>query len=283
MLKLHKPSDIRQELVKIGADPDFMRFILVWNELIFPSVKVDFITAKRPEAYQRKIKRRVEKDFGKKEGKKYWKEVIMRGWKERNKIILQKGPFKIEPLPPNPSNRPRKTYSLWSAVNDFRNYMNKLTTKPQMALIQEFLISAGLWGSGSLYKQWDKRKNWFKGNDYRIPIDDLLKYDEFNKDKEWMSKTLKTGIPIYETLTSPQTKIDGPPKFQLHKTETIQIGNDDDHWFNVRAKKNLTIDGNRLKKGEQFVVLPRAFDEKTMVKIGTIPRCEPFTKFIDKG
>jgi hypothetical protein len=29
----------------------------------------------------------------------------------------------------------------------------------------------------------------------------------------------------------------------------------------------------------QFVVLPKVFDEKTMVKIGTIPRCEPFTKF----
>jgi hypothetical protein len=30
---------------------------------------------------------------------------------------------------------------------------------------------------------------------------------------------------------------------------------------------------------DTFVVLPKAFDEKTMLKIGTIPRCEPFTKF----
>ena len=63
------------------------------------------------------------------------------------------------------------------------------------------------------------------------------------------------------------------------KTETIQTEIDNDHWFNVMGKKNLKIDGNRYKKGQQFVILPKIFDEKTMLKIGTIPRCEPFTKF----
>jgi hypothetical protein len=47
------------------------------------------------------------------------------------------------------------------------------------------------------------------------------------------------------------------------------------------AKENfiIIIDGIHFEKEQQFVVLPKAFDEETMVKVGTTPRCEPFTKF----
>ena len=67
-----------------------------------------------------------------------------------------------------------------------------------MGLIKDFLRSQGLWKSGELSKEWDRRKKWFQGSDYRPPIDVLLKYYRANVEKEFMQRALKKGIPAYE-------------------------------------------------------------------------------------
>ena len=149
-----------------------------------------------------------------------------------------------------------------------------------IALILKIVFKEKRWTYFYLNSEWSKRKKWFKEEDGEKRIETLLKYYGANKEKA--AHALKTGTPIYETMTWSQTKFNEPPKIQSSKTESTQTGiDDDDHWFNVMAKEDITIDGNPFKKGEQFVVLPKAFDEKTMVKIGTIPRCEPFTKFVE--
>jgi hypothetical protein len=206
-MKLHNPSAIGKELDKIGADFEFMRFLLIWNGLIIQPKLVDFTTTKLSESYQRKIKRQVKKNYGS-QWKAYW-ENIKKTWKEQNRMVLERRLFKMEPLPPNPPNRPRN-YRLWSAVYDLRNYMIKLTTEPKMSLIEEFLISEGLWAFGSLYKEWSRRKKWFKGNDYRVPIDDHLRWYEVNKKK--IAEAIRTGVPMWQQFQRVNEKEPSKPK-----------------------------------------------------------------------
>ena len=193
-----------EKLEKLNADRIFMQFILAVHGLIHAQ-KVPFTTTKRTDAYQKKIKRQVQKDF-REDWKQYWEEVIKKGWKEQDKIILKKDLFKIEPVPPPPHHRPRND-NLWLAIFDLRNYFIKLTGKPNMPLICDFLASKNLWklasqGSGdkdaSLNKEWDKRKYWFQDMDGGARIDTLYNY--FLTNNKTITESLNTITPVKELL-----------------------------------------------------------------------------------
>lgn len=121
-----------QEKKKIDFDKTLVKFILAWHNLIY-SEKVSLTTEKRSSAYQKRIKRQVQKDLGT-EWKKYWRNIIRRGWKEQDAMKQTKNLFWLESSPMNPAYRPRKDEK-YLATYHLRNYFIKLTGKPQMALI----------------------------------------------------------------------------------------------------------------------------------------------------
>jgi len=276
MAKLHEARNIEQELKRIGADSDFMRFILIRNGLVIQPQILHFTTTKRPEAYQKRIKRQVQKCFGN-QWRGYWK-IVKKGWRDQDRMLLQKGLFKLEPLPPNPPHRPRD-YPLWSAVYDLRNYIIKLTEKPKMSLIEEFLKTEGLWDSGSLSKEWDKRKKWFEGI-WRPSIEDLLKWYEVNKER--INEAIKTQIPIWERFEQfnqkeqpSEPKRGRPKKVDKKVPELIES---DDYVVQLIAREDLDIQGTHYKEGEYFILDPKifweVFDKRVMEKLRVIPKVQ---------
>jgi hypothetical protein len=181
-------NQLGKEIRKQRADPEFLLFLMGWTGFIHSKV-VDFVVEKYRETYLKKIKRKATKDGG----KFFWEEIKRKCLKPRLKIQLQKNLFKMEPLAPNPPNRP-KNYSLWLTVYYFREYFKRITKKPQMRLIAEILFPSKIYSE--LNSEWSKRRTWFKGDEFVVPIDDLLKF--YNANKETILGALRTGIPIYK-------------------------------------------------------------------------------------
>jgi len=120
---------IERRLRKIGADKNFVLFVLAWYGVdpytIVPVGKIS-------ETYKRRIKRRVQK--GEKEE---WPQVygsIRRRWKEWNKIRLIRTLFKQEPLVPRLRGGQRD-FASRKVCHILRIYFKKLTGRFQMELI----------------------------------------------------------------------------------------------------------------------------------------------------
>ena len=97
------------------------------------ATEVPFTAEKESAAYQKKIQRWTQRDFGT-EWRFYWKVILNECWKARRQMVLKRNLFKMEPRGPNPNHRPRNE-ALWNSVYDLRHYFEKITGRPQMGLL----------------------------------------------------------------------------------------------------------------------------------------------------
>lgn len=209
---LKKP--LREEITKMGGDPDFIWFIIEWCG--GDSRIEDFMKEKYSEAYLKRLKNKIKKDIG-----ENWKsvdnDVKNECLRPRKKLKLKKSLFRLEPLTPNPSNRPPH-YEKWLTVFYLREYFKKITGKPNMGLITKILLPhKDDKDYNPFNSEWYRRSEWFKedndlktslgsNNEHLLPIadlngnallsiDGLIRFYQSNQDK--IIKALETGRPLY--------------------------------------------------------------------------------------
>ena len=56
-------TSIRKEIENMKADPDFVEFVMAWHGVI-GATEVPFTAEKESPAYQRRIKRWTQRDYG---------------------------------------------------------------------------------------------------------------------------------------------------------------------------------------------------------------------------
>jgi hypothetical protein len=186
---------LRKEIEGIKADPDLVQFVLAWHGVI-GGTAVPFTAEKESDAYQKKIKRWMRRDWGA-EWRWYWKVISNECWKMRRQIVMQKNLFKMEPRGPNPHHRPRNE-AIWNVVFDLRNYFEKKTGRPHMGLLARLLFPKEQ--EVTFHGEWQKRKDWFKDEKGDERLGQLERFYAHHHDR--IIKTLRTGIPFYEKWAS---------------------------------------------------------------------------------
>jgi hypothetical protein len=181
---------LRKEIVELGADPDFVACAMAWHGVI-GATDVDFTAEKESSAYQKKIKRWTQRDFGAK-WKWYWQVIVDECWKARRKMVLQRNLFRMEPRGPNPNHR-RRNEALWSAVFDLRNYFITIDGRPHMGLLGALFYPDQL--EDTFTKGWQERKDWFKDEKAAERLEQLALFYKHNHAR--IHETLRTGIPFY--------------------------------------------------------------------------------------
>jgi len=181
---------LRKEIEGIKADPDLVEFVLAWHGVI-GGTDVPFTAEKESDAYQRKIKRWTQRDWGI-EWWWYWKVISNECWKARRQIVLKKNLFKMEPRGPNPNHRPRNE-AIWNAVFDLRNYFEKKTGRPQMGLLGRLFFPKEQ--EVTFHGEWHDRKDWFKDENGHERLEQLEHFYTCHHDR--IIETLRTGIPFY--------------------------------------------------------------------------------------
>ncbi|MCZ6799472.1 MAG: hypothetical protein O7F12_03205 [Nitrospirae bacterium] len=184
------PDSLREDIVGIGGDPDFVGFVLAWHGVI-GSERVPFTHDRPSQTIIRRTKRRLQKVWGHLYHKE-WKNILYE-WRKRPKLILQRTLFKLEPQPENPPHRSRSE-SKWMAVCDLRNYFKGVTGQPKMELIRRALGLGGVYGTFN--PEWQRRKSWFDEKEAADRLDRLKAFYSINHER--ILETLKSGIPLYE-------------------------------------------------------------------------------------
>jgi hypothetical protein len=182
---------IRTDIEKIGGDPDFVEFIMAWHGEIGATTSVPFAGEIQAEAYQKKIKRWTQRDFGT-NWKFYWKVIWGECWNARRKIVLRRNLFKLEPRVTQAAHRPRNE-GRWNAVFDLRNYFIKIDGRPHMRLVG--LLFYPDQDEDTFIKEWERRKDWFKDENGAERLDQLEGFYAHNRVR--ILETLRTGIPFY--------------------------------------------------------------------------------------
>src|SRR5262245_2063045 len=108
-------APLRKEIEGIKADRAFVELVIAWHGVI-GATEVPFTVEKESAAYQRKIKRWTQRDWGSAWGW-YWKVISNECWKAQRQIVLQKNLFKMEPRGLNPNHR-RRDEGRWNAIYD---------------------------------------------------------------------------------------------------------------------------------------------------------------------
>lgn len=183
--------DIWQEIEDMGADPDFVEFVMAWHGVI-GATDVDFTTENESAAYQRKIKRWTQKDCGT-GWRFYWQVIVNECWKARRKMVLQRHLFKLEPCAPKPDRR-RQSERRWNVVFDLRNYFIKIDGRPHMELLGILLYSNYL--KDSFTREWHERKECFKNENGSERLKALELFYKHHHAR--ILDTLRTRIPFYE-------------------------------------------------------------------------------------
>ena len=181
---------LRKEIEDMKADPDFVEFVMAWHGVI-GATDVPFTAEKESAAYQKKIKRWTQRDWGT-DWRFYWKVISNECWKARRQIVLQKNLFKMEPRGPNPNHR-RRNEAIWNAVFDLRNYFEKMSGRPHMGLLGRLFYPNQ--NEDTFTKEWHKRKDWFKDEKGAERLEKLELFYTHHHDR--ILETLRTGIPFY--------------------------------------------------------------------------------------
>lgn len=126
-----------KEIINIGGNPYFVRFLLAYHGLIHSEV-APFTITKWPEAQRKRTNRAIKKHFGN-SAKSMQAYTTRRIKKDYLNSKILKTPFYCTPLPSNPSYRPRKD-AQWVAVYHLRNYFIKFTRRPNMSLIYKIIF-----------------------------------------------------------------------------------------------------------------------------------------------
>jgi hypothetical protein len=181
---------LREEIEELKADPDFVAFVMAWHGVI-GATDVPFTAEKESPAYQRKLKRWTQRDWGT-DWRFYWKVISNECWKTRRQIVLQKNLFTMEPRGPNPNHR-RRNEAVWNAVFDLRNYFEKMSGRPHMGLLRRLFFLKAL--EVTFHGEWNDRKDWFKDEKGAERLEQLERFYQPNRVR--IQETLRTGIPFY--------------------------------------------------------------------------------------
>ncbi len=193
-------ATIRKEIEDIKADPDFVEFVLAWHGEIGATTDVPFAAEQQSPAYQKKIKRWTQRDFGV-QWRFYWRVIRDECWKARRRMVRQRYLFKMEPRGANPNHRPRKE-GRWSAIFDLRNYFEKMTGRPHMGLLGRLFYPNQ--DEVTFNAEWHNRQAWFKDENEMDRLEQLELFYKHNRAR--ILETLRTRIPFYakwESVTSP--------------------------------------------------------------------------------
>ncbi len=188
-------ATLQKEIEGMKANPDFVTFVMAWHG-VTDAAKVPFTVEKESPAYQRKIKRWTQRDWGT-EWRWYWKEISNECWKTRRQVVLQRNLFTMEPRGSNPNHRPRNE-SLWNAVFDLRNYFITIDARPHMGLLRALFYPDQL--EDTFTKEWAERKSWFKDEKGVERLEKLQLFYTCHHDR--IQETLRTGTPFYEKWES---------------------------------------------------------------------------------
>ena len=182
---------VRKEIETIGADPEFVEFVMGWHGEIGATTQVPFAEETQSEAYQKKTKRWMKRDFGT-TWKFYWKVIVNDAWKARRKMVLKRNLFTLEPRGPNPNHR-RPNEGRWNAIFDLRNYLTKIDGRPHMRLLGQLFYPDQ--DEDTFVKEWNRRKDWFKDENGEERLSRLELFYRSNREK--IRETLRTGVPVY--------------------------------------------------------------------------------------
>ena len=180
----------RKAIEDMGADPVFVEFVMAWHGVI-GATEVPFSTENESPAYQRKIKRWTQRDFGT-TWRVDWADILNNCWKARRKMVLQRNLFKLEPRGPNLNHRPRNE-DRWRAIFDVRNYFLTINKRPHMELLGALFYPNQV--EDTFLKEWRKRKEWFKGENGAARLEKLELFYRHNRVR--IQETLRTGLPFY--------------------------------------------------------------------------------------
>lgn len=181
---------LRKEIEDIKVDPDFVAFVMAWHG-VSGATAVHFTTENESPAYQKRIKRWAQRDWGTK-WRYYWKVISNECWKARRQIVLQKNLFKMEPRGLKPNHRPRNE-AVWNAVFDLRNYFEKLSGRSHMGLLGRLFFPKEQ--EVTFNGEWYDRKDWFKDEKGDERLERLERFYTHHHDR--IIETLRTGIPFY--------------------------------------------------------------------------------------
>jgi hypothetical protein len=182
-------ATLQKEIEGMKANPDFVTFVMAWHG-VTGATEVPFTMEKESPAYQRKVKRWTQRDWGT-EWRWYWKE-ISNSWKRRRQMVLQRNLFKMEPRGLNPNHR-RRDEGRWNAIFDLRNYFITFDARPHMRLLGALFYPHQL--EDTFTKEWHERKDWFKDEKGPERLDQLERFYAHHHDR--IIETLRTGTPFY--------------------------------------------------------------------------------------
>ncbi len=202
MAKGHRKLDteldqnLSDEIRAVGGDPDFVRFLLAWNGLIWTE-EVPLMPDRFSDAYLKRLKRRIKQRVGD-DWKRDWNEIKNESLKPRRKMVLRRTLFVQEPQSPNPPHR-GKNIQFWSTAFDLRNYFRRLTGKPHMKLVRQILRGQSE-DYVSFNSEWNKRSSSFDPKEGVARQDTFAKFYEFNRAR--IMEALETGLPLYTNLNN---------------------------------------------------------------------------------
>jgi hypothetical protein len=150
-------QELKKKIQVTGADPWFVEFVLAWHGLVGMS-ETPFTTEKEPATYQKRLKRWVQRDYGR-DWRWYWRVIRDECWKARRRIVLRRGLFKLEPRGTLTGPRQRSE-AIWNAVFDLRHYFTALTGRPQMGLLGKLFFPNQ--DEAQFHNEWYRRKDSFK-------------------------------------------------------------------------------------------------------------------------
>lgn len=188
-------ATLQKEIEGMKANPDFVAFVMAWHG-VTGATEVPFTVEKESPAYQRKIKRWTQRDWGT-EWRWYWKVISNECWKTRRQIVLQKNLFRMEPRGPNPNHR-RRDEGRWNAIFDLRNYFITIDARPHMRLLGALFYPHQL--EYTFTKEWHERKDWFKNEKGPERLEQLERFYAHHHDR--IIETLRTGTPFYRKWES---------------------------------------------------------------------------------
>ncbi len=187
-------EEIEKEVEKLAkefkeVDHCLILYILAWYGFLYAK-HIPFAKDKISATYQRWMKRKLEKVFGK-DWKSHWAE-IQKELKVRQKIVIFKTLFLTVPLIPHPARRNRDIR--WQILFDLRYYFKKHTGKPRTGRIGKILFPEKT--ILAVYSEWGKRKGWFPEVDCDARLKSHTMFYEKNREK--VIRSLKEKIPLYE-------------------------------------------------------------------------------------
>lgn len=202
-------SELRNSIRNVGADPDFIWFLLAWNGLIY-SKEENFLKDRLDPSYLKRLKRNHKQDFEDRHLEEW--EAVKKVHKEHRKLKLKRLLFSLQPLAHNKNGRPYNK-ALWDTAYDLRYYFESTTGNNQDNLIIDILFDSGnpdckkdyTYVSSELSKRkhrYDPETEAQRKHNYFA----AERFYEIKKDK--VMETLKTGKPFYERLLNNEIILD---------------------------------------------------------------------------